>query len=148
VSFASAFGNTLCFHSSWHPSRLTVRSSRRRISAALKVCSAGAILAPHCRGRRGLTQALGSQEKFFGDSTHRIPCRSRRSDPLDHLHSLGMVHSQLHWCISCGHWHYGRPYGNSCPQSRWATSIHWRHCICHHSFYLLLLAQEPKRKSS
>jgi hypothetical protein len=47
-------------HSSRHPQRLTVRSSRRRILASLKVLAARAILAPHCRVRRGLTQALAN----------------------------------------------------------------------------------------
>jgi hypothetical protein len=58
VSFASSFGKGAVAHCPWRPSRLTVRSSRRRVAASLKVRPAGAILAPHCRGRRGLTQAL------------------------------------------------------------------------------------------
>jgi hypothetical protein len=52
---------SLAFCSSRVPSRLTVRSSRRRISASLKLAAVRAILAPHCCGRRGLTQALGPQ---------------------------------------------------------------------------------------
>ncbi len=54
----------LAFRSSRVPSRLTVRSSRRRISASLKLAAVRAILAPHCRGRRGLTQALGVKCRF------------------------------------------------------------------------------------
>ena len=44
--------------SSRAPPRLTIRSSRRRFLASLKLTIVRAILAPHCRGRRGLTQAL------------------------------------------------------------------------------------------
>jgi hypothetical protein len=54
------------FRCSRVPSRLTIRSSRRRISASLKSVPAGAILAPDCRGRRGLTQALGPMNKLIG----------------------------------------------------------------------------------
>jgi hypothetical protein len=56
----------LAVRSSRVPSRLTVRSSRRRISASLKLAAVRAILAPHCRGRRGLTQALGGRKTFCG----------------------------------------------------------------------------------
>jgi hypothetical protein len=49
------------------PTRLTIRSSRRRISASLKLAVRRAILALHCRGRRGLTQALGAEETLCGD---------------------------------------------------------------------------------
>ena len=44
------------------PSRLTRRSSRRRISASLKLAGMRTILAPNCRVRRGLTQALGGEK--------------------------------------------------------------------------------------
>ena len=48
--------------SSRAPPRLTIRSSRRRVLASLKLTIVRAILAPHCRVRRGLTQALGAQK--------------------------------------------------------------------------------------
>ena len=41
------------------PSRLTSRSSRRRVVASLKIAGMRAILPPYRRGRRGLTPALG-----------------------------------------------------------------------------------------
>jgi hypothetical protein len=44
------------------PSRLTTRSSRRRLSASLKLVDTRAILAPNRRVRRGLTQALGGKK--------------------------------------------------------------------------------------
>ena len=49
-------------HSRRLPSRLTTRSSRRRFVASLKLAVTRAILAPVCRARRGLTQALGGQK--------------------------------------------------------------------------------------
>ena len=44
------------------PMRLTIRSSRRRFLASLKVSAVRAILALHCCGRRGLTLALGGKK--------------------------------------------------------------------------------------
>ena len=44
------------------PMRLTIRSSRRRVLASLKLPAVQAILGPHCCGRRGLTQALGAEK--------------------------------------------------------------------------------------
>ena len=44
------------------PSRLTIRSSRRRFLASLKLAVRRAILAHNRRGRRGLTQALGAEK--------------------------------------------------------------------------------------
>ena len=44
---------------SWVPKRLTIRSSRRRFLASLKLPAVQAILVLHCCGRRGLTLALG-----------------------------------------------------------------------------------------
>jgi hypothetical protein len=54
----------LAFRSSRVPSRLTVRSSRRRFVASLKLAVGRAILALHCCVRRGLTQALGGRKAF------------------------------------------------------------------------------------
>ena len=48
------------------PSRLTSRSSRRRVVASLKLAGMPAILAPSRRVRRGLTPALGGYGDFFG----------------------------------------------------------------------------------
>jgi hypothetical protein len=53
-------------HSSGYPQRLTIRSSRRRVLAALKLSTVRAILAAHCRGRRGLTRVLGGRKAFCG----------------------------------------------------------------------------------
>ena len=44
------------------PLRLTIRSSRRRFLASLKLVVMRAILALHCCGRRGLTLALGAKK--------------------------------------------------------------------------------------
>ena len=55
------FGSSAAALFSGHPPRLTIRSSRRRFLASLKLTIVRAILTPHCRGRRGLTQALGPQ---------------------------------------------------------------------------------------
>ncbi len=57
------------------PTRLTIRSSRRRISASLKLAAERAILVLHCCGRRGLTQALGGRKAF-------CRCVARKSDFL------------------------------------------------------------------
>ena len=46
------------------PSRLTSRSSRRRVVASLKLPGMRAILAPIRRVRRGLTPALGGRKAF------------------------------------------------------------------------------------
>ena len=46
------------------PSRLTSRSSRRRVVASLKLLGMRAILAPIRRVRRGLTPALGGRKTF------------------------------------------------------------------------------------
>ncbi len=46
------------------PTRLTIRSSRRRFVASLKLAVRRAILAHNRRGRRGLTQALGGRKAF------------------------------------------------------------------------------------
>jgi hypothetical protein len=48
-----------CIHPPRLPSRLTSRSSRRRVVASLKLTGLRAILAPIRRVRRGLTPALG-----------------------------------------------------------------------------------------
>ncbi len=56
----------LAFRSSRVPSRLTVRSSRRRFVASLKLAVGRAILAHNRRGRRGLTQALGVMPHTIG----------------------------------------------------------------------------------
>ena len=45
------------------PSRLTSRSSRRRVVASLKLAGMRAILAPIRRVRRGLTPALGGEKR-------------------------------------------------------------------------------------
>ena len=55
---------SLVFRSSRVPSRLTIRSSRRRVSASLKLPTARAILDLHCCGRRGLTLVLGGRKAF------------------------------------------------------------------------------------
>ena len=51
-------------HPRWLPSRLTSRSSRRRVVASLKLPGVRAILAPIRRVRRGLTPALGGRKAF------------------------------------------------------------------------------------
>ena len=51
-------------HSPRLPSRLTSRSSRRRVVASLKLPGMRAILAPIRRVRRGLTPALGGRKTF------------------------------------------------------------------------------------
>jgi hypothetical protein len=48
------------------PSRLTSRSSRRRVVASLKLPDMRAILATNRRVRRGLTPALGGRKAFDG----------------------------------------------------------------------------------
>ena len=62
VCSASVFGNGVGFDSSRVPTRLTIRSSRRRFVASLKLAAMRAILALHCCGRRGLTLALGGNQ--------------------------------------------------------------------------------------
>jgi hypothetical protein len=52
------------FHPARLPSRLTSRSSRRRVVASLKLLGMRAILATIRRVRRGLTQALGGEKRF------------------------------------------------------------------------------------
>jgi hypothetical protein len=64
--------NSQRFHPRRHPARLTIRSSRRRISASLKLAGVRAILAPDCRVRRGLTQALGGEKRLV------VGCSSRK----------------------------------------------------------------------
>ena len=54
------------------PSRLTSRSSRRRVMASLKLLGMRAILAPIRRVRRGLTPALGGRKAFCKCVTHRL----------------------------------------------------------------------------
>ena len=88
-------------HSRQRPSRLTSRSSRRRISASLKLAGVRAILAPLCRVRRGLTQALGGEKRsvvvlfasaalwlrsawLFGQVLGPLPLRSSSSGALKH----------------------------------------------------------------
>ena len=51
--------SALRLHPRWLPSRLTSRSSRRRVVASLKLTGMRAILATNRRVRRGLTLALG-----------------------------------------------------------------------------------------
>jgi hypothetical protein len=63
VSTASVSETTSRCCCSQVPTRLTIRSSRRRISASLKLPVGRAILAHNRRGRRGLTQALGGRRK-------------------------------------------------------------------------------------
>lgn len=53
----------LAFCSSRVPSRLTVRSSRRRLLASLNLLAERAILAHNRRDRRGLTQSLGVKKR-------------------------------------------------------------------------------------
>jgi hypothetical protein len=57
------------------PSRLTSRSSRRRVGASLKLPGMRAILAPIHRVRRGLTPALGGRKAFCNcaDRMHESP---------------------------------------------------------------------------
>ena len=62
-------------HSRGLPSRLTSRSSRRRVVASLKLPDMRAILAPIRRVRRGLTPALGGRKAFFS-------CVGRKPDFL------------------------------------------------------------------
>ena len=57
------------------PSRLTSRSSRRRVVASLKLPGMRAILAPIRRVRRGLTPALGGRKAFCN-------CVARKPDSL------------------------------------------------------------------
>jgi len=59
------------------PTRLTIRSSRRRISASLKLTVGRAILALHCCGRRGLTQALAFIFRW-SCVRHEFPIRHKR----------------------------------------------------------------------
>ena len=54
------------------PSRLTSRSSRRRVVASLKLVGMRAILAPTRRVRRGLTPALGGRRAFCKCAAHRL----------------------------------------------------------------------------
>ena len=60
------------FHPPRLPSRLTSRSSRRRVLASLKLAGMRAILAPIRRGRRGLTPALGGRKAFWKCSAHKL----------------------------------------------------------------------------
>ena len=60
------------------PSRLTSRSSRRRVVASLKLPGMRAILAPIRRVRRGLTPALGGRKAFCN-------CVARKPDFLASL---------------------------------------------------------------
>ena len=59
-----------------HPARLTSHSSRRRISASLKLLGMRAILAPIRRVRRGLIPALGVEKRsvivFLATAVHRL----------------------------------------------------------------------------
>ena len=65
------------FHPRRLPSRLTSRSSRRRVVASLKLPGMRAILAPIRRVRRGLTPALGGSRTFvFSRDLLAQPLRS------------------------------------------------------------------------
>jgi hypothetical protein len=55
-------GSAPRLHPPWLPSRLTSRSSRRRVVASLKLPGMRAILAPIRCVRRGLTPALGPHD--------------------------------------------------------------------------------------
>ena len=67
----------LGFRSSRVPSRPTIRSSRRRVLASLKLVVMRAILVLHCCGRRGLTLALGAEKHSFVLLLARRHCRFR-----------------------------------------------------------------------